>query len=181
MKSKFHTSFSKNNTPPRSSVFFKTIVLMIVLLFCIFVVSFYLYLFFFFENTTYTPIEPVVENFKLCKLCSLVKKIKRFQTSIFESYSIETNDGIKLTDKLNIVLSKLSTIEHNSCSKHICIDNMSEEEKKAVCTAIETKDKDELIQILTDVKNDILKLKLSEQSTYLDKVIKITELLTKMD
>jgi len=170
-----------NSTSLRSFVFLKTIGLGIVLFFFLLFLSFHLYLFFFFENTPYTSIEPVVENFKLCKICNLVKRIKRFQTTLFESYTIKTNDGIKLTDKLNAVLSKLSTIEHNNCGKHICVDNISEEEKKADCTAIDTKDMNELNQILTEVKNDIIALKLTDQSTYTDKINKIITLLSKFE
>lgn len=159
----------------------KTIGLGIVLFFCLLFLFFHLYLFFFFENLPYRPTEPVVENFKLNKICILVKKIKQFQTTLFESYTIKTNDGLKLTDNVNTVLSKLSTIEHTNCGKHICIDNITKEEKEADCTPIASKDMNELTQIFNEIKNDIIKLNLSDQSTYTNKIDKIITLLSKFE
>jgi len=171
----------ENTTSLRSSVVLKTIGLGMILFFCLLFLSFHLYLFFFFENTPYTSLEPVLENFKICKICNLVKRIKRFQTTLFESYTIKTNDGIKLTNKINTVLAKLASIENNKCGKYKCVDNMSAEEKKATCDPIDTKDMNELTQILTEIKNDIIKLNLSDQSTYVDKITKIITLLSKIE
>jgi hypothetical protein len=128
------------------------------------------------SNTHYFT-SPPVEEFKLYKFCYLYDKVKNLQRSIYNSPTISTDDNRALNDMCSFIDNKLSAIQHSSCGKYVCTDDISDEYKIAECTQIDGGDVSEILQKLNEMKMYIKKLSVADEQNYTRRIEKIVILL----